>query len=186
MIPLLITRQKAYKSRRDCHWNHTVRTLENHITLLFFLSGYTVWLRHFISTCYCSSICPASPNSVIWGRENARGVREQLLCELVLFFRFVLRQGLPFWQLEPWSEPLTKVPISSVYLTETSWGTDAQHCSWLPYGPRGMISGCWVFIADSSVLPTQLSPWTGPNLHFLTTLHFVCCHVPFLPEKLFF
>lgn len=78
MIPLLIIRQKAYKSRRDCHWNHTVRTLENHITLLFFLSGYTVWLRHFIFTCYCSSICPASPNSVIWGRENARGVREQL------------------------------------------------------------------------------------------------------------
>lgn len=72
-------------------------------------------------------LCPASPNSVIclhkkkrfiylWGRENACDVRKQLFCELVLFFPFVLRQ------LEPWSELLAKVPISSFYLTETSWG----------------------------------------------------------------
>lgn len=188
MIPLLIIRQKVYKSRRDCHWDHTVRTLENHITLFFFLSGYTVWLRH-ISSSPATALPSAWHHPTVWsGAERMHVESENNFC-VSWFSSSALFWGRVF---HPAAGALKRASGQGSHLQllrhrdELGIQMHSTACTWLPCGPRGMNLDCWVFIADSSVLPTQLSPWTGPNLHFLTTLHFTCCHVPFLPEKLWF
>lgn len=85
-------------------------------------------------------------------------------CELVLFFPFVLRQ------LEPWS------PSPASTLQRQAGDTDAQHCTWLPCGPRGMNSGCWVFIADSSVFTHSIITLDWSQLAFLD--HITLCMLP--------
>lgn len=78
--------------------------------------------------------------------------RSQLLWELVLFFHFVLRQGLSFQQLNPRSKLLANFPISTFYLTTEVLGIQMHHTApGFLCGLRGMNSGCWVFIAFSSV-----------------------------------
>lgn len=126
---------------------------------------------HVIFTCYCSSICPASPSSVIWA-ERMHVESENNFC-VSLFSSSTLFWGRVFHS-SSWS------PEASLYLTETSRGHRCTALHLASTWPRGMNSGGWVFIADSSVCTHSIITLDWSQLAFLDhiTLRMLPCPFP--------